>query len=678
MKQKLHYTLFLFCTVTMLYAGIKNNLSLPTATSVDQTICPGTGAVITMTGTPNCIVTIQQNQIIPYITDINIGPSGTVAFTTPILYQSLTFNIIRVRNALTLETNENPNASFTIHIGSNGCANLTPVVSENSLLCNAGECRTIMATTTPLHNPSSYDVTSILYCPPGFDDPANNYIYTNHSDDVWSSPINLPFNFNFFNQNYSSCQIGTNGVISFNAQTPGSICDYQINNLTIPNPQFAHKNAVFGVFQDTSTNSINNEAPSDVSISWRITGSYPCRKLIVNFFHLGQNQCNQANGLQNYQIVLYETSNVIEVFVQNRTACTSWQNGSGIIGIINADGTQAYTPASRNTGSWSATNEAWRFTPSGQEIPVSIEWFEGNNQIGTGASLTVCPTQTTTYTCHATYGTTDIPYSSNVDTTIEVTNDFTQNPADLSVCYDAGGTYHADLTQNDTTILGSQNAEDYEISYFTSQSNAQSGTNQIANPSGFTFSSNQVIYARIMSLTYGCVYVKPFQLTISNPVGAPEGISPQFLSPGQTLADVVVTGNNIQWYDAPQGGNQLPLTTVLQNNTSYYASQSVNNCESRSTQSFRLVVLVQLTLDTPDFDKNAFTFYPNPTSGILTLNSDLPGIKLDIFNVLSQKIQSQKLNSGSNIINLSNFSSGIYLFQLSLDNKVQTFKIVKN
>src|SRR5690606_25459398 len=63
-----------------------------------------------------------------------------------------------------------------------------------------------------------------------------------------------------------------------------------------------------------------------------------------------------------------------------------------------------YTPPGRNTGDWSATNEAWRFTPSG-ESTVTVDWLNANGEvIGTGANITVCPDQgETTYTARAIY-----------------------------------------------------------------------------------------------------------------------------------------------------------------------------------------------------------------------------------------------------------------------------------
>jgi len=57
-----------------------------------------------------------------------------------------------------------------------------------------------------------------------------------------------------------------------------------------------------------------------------------------------------------------------------------------------------------------------------------------------------------------------------------------------------------------------------------------------------------------------------------------------------TLADVVVTGSNIKWYNAATGGALLPATTVLVNGVTYYASQTVGLCESSSRTA------VQITL----------------------------------------------------------------------------------
>ena len=63
-----------------------------------------------------------------------------------------------------------------------------------------------------------------------------------------------------------------------------------------------------------------------------------------------------------------------------------------------------------------------------------------------------------------------------------------------------------------------------------------------------------------------------------------------------TLADIATNGNtNIVWYDEEIGGNLLPITTPLQDNTSYYAAYVAGTCESAE----RTEVFVTFTNDVP-------------------------------------------------------------------------------
>ena len=48
----------------------------------------------------------------------------------------------------------------------------------------------------------------------------------------------------------------------------------------------------------------------------------------------------------------------------------------------------------------------------------------------------------------------------------------------------------------------------------------------------------------------------------------------------KTLANLQVTGDNIIWYDASTDGSVLPISTILADETTYYASQTVNGIES--------------------------------------------------------------------------------------------------
>ncbi len=63
---------------------------------------------------------------------------------------------------------------------------------------------------------------------------------------------------------------------------------------------------------------------------------------------------------------------------------------------------------------------------------------------------------------------------------------------------------------------------------------------------------------------------------------APTGsVSQTFCSSNNpTVAELMVTGTNVLWYDAPSGGNLLTGTTSLVDGSTYYASQTVGVCES--------------------------------------------------------------------------------------------------
>ena len=73
---------------------------------------------------------------------------------------------------------------------------------------------------------------------------------------------------------------------------------------------------------------------------------------------------------------------------------------------------------------------------------------------------------------------------------------------------------------------------------------------------------------------------KPFSLIVTGTqLAAPTAIAQNFCG-SKTVADLVTTsGENIKWYDAATAGNLLISTTALASGT-YYASQTINGCES--------------------------------------------------------------------------------------------------
>jgi hypothetical protein len=175
------------------------------------------------------------------------------------------------------------------------------------------------------------------------------------SDDFNSALIPLTFDFNFFGNISNSVTVSTNGYIGFSTIWANNFSPWQFST-TIPNSSFPVLNSFLGCYHD-----INNQDGLG-TVTYGITGSAPYRKFVVIYDNNSQFQCN-INAKTTFQMVLYETLNILDTQIIKKDLCATWNGGNAVVGVINLDGTIAYTPPGRNTGQWIADHEAWRFIP---------------------------------------------------------------------------------------------------------------------------------------------------------------------------------------------------------------------------------------------------------------------------------------------------------------------------
>jgi hypothetical protein len=181
----------------------------------------------------------------------------------------------------------------------------------------------------------------------------------------------------------------------------------------------------------------------------------------------------------------------------------------------------------------------------------------------------------------------------------------------------------------------------------------------------------------------GCITVNPTIVNPSVPLINGNSTITQNFSQGQTLGDIAVQGENIKWYSnaTPTTGKSktsnetsLPLSTVLVNNTTYYASQTINGIESTK----RLAVTVKLgTLGTNDFVIKDFTYYPNPVKNIFTISNTSVIDEVVLISIKGETLLTQKINSLRSEIDLSNFSKGVYFLKVKSGGAEKTVKIIK-
>jgi gliding motility-associated-like protein len=99
---------------------------------------------------------------------------------------------------------------------------------------------------------------------------------------------------------------------------------------------------------------------------------------------------------------------------------------------------------------------------------------------------------------------------------------------------------------------------------------------------------------------------------------SPTTPSPQTfcLEQNATLNSIVITGINIKWYDTLTNGNLFPNTTLLQNGITYFASQTINGCES---ERIPVLVNIQNTATPTTISLQTFCASQNPTLNTISV-----------------------------------------------------------
>ena len=297
---------------------------------------------------------------------------------------------------------------------------------EDSSLCADDDATTTLTASYHIlgQDTSAYEITSVNNCEfPSFLGGTPTSVET---DDEWSDVIDIGFDFCFFGGTYNQLLIGSNGVVSFDLSNANGYNGWSYDpGDTLPNSSNSSLSDanIFGVAHDIDP-SVGGE------INFMILGSAPQRQFVVNYtaVPLFSGACNELTSTS--QIILYESSNVIDVNIIDKPICPTWNDGLAVVGIQNMDDTIAYTPTNRNMGAWEASNESWRFSPSLGNPNYLFEWYDGSALVGTEQTITVSPETTTTYTAAITY---DLCTGGTATVTDSVIIEVAQNPVPVAV-----------------------------------------------------------------------------------------------------------------------------------------------------------------------------------------------------------------------------------------------------
>jgi gliding motility-associated-like protein len=217
---------------------------------------------------------------------------------------------------------------------------------------------------------TDYRVAPRPYTPYAYVTPGGNVPTEIYVDDQFSHLLSLPFNFCFYGNTYNQFVIGSNGVVTFDATKADCKNDWDLRTNPIPfigtgtcasqsDEQYPPL-AIFGVFHDIDPNSA---PPPGRKIEWRVEGSAPCRRLIVSFNEVPL--FGDEDSIHTSQIVMYESTGVIDVFIKDKpTDPGDWNDNLAILGV-QKDATLATAAPGKNATVWNEHNTAYTFVPSG-------------------------------------------------------------------------------------------------------------------------------------------------------------------------------------------------------------------------------------------------------------------------------------------------------------------------
>ncbi len=401
---------------------------------------------------------------------ITVSPTGTTTYTVTVS-----------GDGIATQT-----ASITINVvdcGSSGCPSVSPAELGTGLTnivvdCDVTEVTLAANAVATAATANDYTVTSIPYAPPySFTD--GTRIFADATDDTWGQVVNLPFAFCYYGNTYTQIVPGANSVATFNTSVAGGSCAWSFSE-SLPSSSL-FPNTIFACYRDIYPSSSDYVASTGSGAIYEgVLGAYPCRSYKLSFNNIKLYSCTDVTTFSS-MIVLYEGTNIIDIYLRDAPTCTSWNSGNGVIGIQNGDGTAAVVPPSRNTGAWTTHNEAWRFIPTGEPV-YTVTWYEGNGidgpVLGTGDVITVNPTVSTDYTAR-------LQYTACNGNTFDITNTchVTVNNAAPPVTVTASPDY---LCANSPTTLTATSTGATSFQWSTGATGATTTAYPTTNPTTYT------------------------------------------------------------------------------------------------------------------------------------------------------------------------------------------------
>lgn len=196
---------------------------------------------------------------------------------------------------------------------------------------------------------------------------------------------------------------------------------------------------------------------------------------------------------------------------------------------------------------------------------------------------------------------------------------------------------------------------DYHVKVISSEANTASSSTTMP----LTLSS--IIRAEFDTTQYYFTTDKPVSLKVNL-----LGKTPFYVRLGETWTTAKVYTVNTLPFEA----SVTPTT-----GTSYQIFEVANGECGLGTVGAKNIAKLAVITGIDDLQSLGVLVGPNPTSDFITITSDEPNVKAEIFDMMGQSVFDTELHAGKNQISLQSFSNGVYYLKASKGNKSGAFKI---
>jgi len=270
-----------------------------------------------------------------------------------------------------------------------------------------------------------------------------------------------------------------------------------------------------------------------------------------------------------------------------------------------------------------------------------------------------------------------------------------------------------DVSNDGTVVVGwSQIASsEYIAFYWTQESGMQNMKDVLENNYGLDLSGWTLITANAVSgdgktiVGYGLNpdgKQEAWRVVLTSPSGG-ECMAPDSISIGSTTGTTAefswspVAGETggYNWFvmnlgESPDTGTPVASGTTdpgvtsatatgLTPSTIYFVYLQTNcSEEEQSNYGGPFMMITTEDMGIMENDTSGFSLYPNPTTGIINLQTKEKISSVSVYNSAGQKVSFNSLNKENTSIDLLNLPSGVYFVEVTLDNKtVKRYKVVR-